>query len=445
MEKATNIFDNLFSRRLLMGDQVLWATSLPAAPGYVLLSSPYHGKWAIAQLGEEEFSDRRAFDEAVDNAAHDLMENLPFEAQAPAEGNEPGIQSLFLHITSRCNLKCRHCYYIKDDTPRAQDLTTGDIEKIIRRFTPLGLKRVTLSGGEPLLHPDFPAIVDMVHHHGLASVILSNGILFTKENIGLLGPKDYVLISLHGPDAPTHDRQNGPGTFDKAVRGIKLLMGRIPPENIIVNCTMSDWNIDRLDDMVNLTASLGLSRIRFMPLHGIGIKTIAGPTFDYHSEKVRRWAQKAARAITADKWPVHVDVGFTGLPGYLGDFPDDFGKSVCGVGQRLTVASDGSFHLCPCLMGGEFAIGDSGCADSADKVAARLGKWKDKTYRRRYEIEDCRNCPLSGICQAGCPALAYQKYGSFQAVDPLCAAIREFSFEYFSQVARRCGEADQDS
>jgi radical SAM protein with 4Fe4S-binding SPASM domain len=430
-----DILDSLFSVRVVRSGQDFWATSLPNPEGFAVITSAHHRQWAIVQLTGEKFVDQEHFESVVKMAAGDLIKGLPFNGAPDAREKKQLIKGLFLHLTTRCNLFCKHCYYL--ETPRRphEDLELSVIENLIVGLKRRGLARVTLSGGEPLLHPDFSRIIRLIHSHDLSLMLLTNGTLEMNECAGLLGPHDLALVSLHGPDKKSHERQNGLGTYKRVIKNLDLLRDAIPAENIVINCTMSDWNIDQLEKMVELTASLGLSHIRFMPLHQIAGKTDSGPTLDYQSESVLHWARTAARRIADNRWPIQVGVGFTGLPGYLNHKTEDWGDNVCGIGQRLTVSADGTLHLCPCFMGDESLLGDCGDARDLDAVLIGIEKWEKVIHGRRETISQCRNCPLSGICQAGCPALAFQTTGSFQAVDPLCLAVREYSIEYFSRLA----------
>jgi len=377
-------------------------------------------------------------------AADDLIKGLPFGDAPEAIDKKQLIKGLFLHLTTRCNLFCKHCYYLKTPRRPHEDMEFSVIENLIVGLKRRGLERVTLSGGEPLLHPEFSKIIRLIHSHDLPLMLLTNGTLEMNECAGLLGPHDLALVSLHGPDEKSHERQNGLGTYKRVIKNLNLLRDTIPAENIVINCTMSDWNIDQLEKMVELATSLGLSHIRFMPLHQIAGNADSGPTLKHQSASVLHWARTAARRIANSRWPIQVGVGFTGLPGYLNQKTEDWGDNVCGIGKRLTVSADGALFPCPCLMDEESLLGDSRDARNLDAVVSSIEKWEKKMHDRRETIPKCRNCPLSGICQAGCPALAFQTTGSFQAVDPLCLAVREFSIEYFSRLACQRFEIDDD-
>src|SRR3989475_13140969 len=72
--------------------------------------------------------------------------------------------SLRLSVTDRCNLRCRYC--MPEDEyvwlPRASILTFEELERVVRVFAGLGVRKVRLTGGEPLLRQDLPALVRLI-------------------------------------------------------------------------------------------------------------------------------------------------------------------------------------------------------------------------------------------------------------------------------------------
>jgi len=425
-----------FAMRLPPEEAECWVTALPQPDGFAVITSAHHRQWAIVQLSETAFRDRRHFAEVVQAAADHLDGLLPFTAAEKTSERAPAIRELFLHLTDRCNLTCRHCYY-RNSHRSPLDLSPAAIEKLIGILTDSGLEKVTLSGGEPSLHPAFPKLLKLIRQAGLAAMVLTNGTLVDDAFIAALQSADRVLVSLHGPDAASHERLTGPGTYQPVIASLKRLREVLPADHLVVNCTMTDWNIDRLEEMTDLAASLGPARIRFMPLHTVNAATEGGPRLDYRSTELLRWVRAAAEGIVGGRWPLRVAVGLTGLPGYLNPQAAAENDAVCGVGRQLTVGADGALYPCPCLMTEPFRLGEANAVDRSDKLPASMARWEKIVRERRSVIAACRDCPLGGICQGGCPALAFQTAGSFRQTDPLCRAVREYSLAYFTAVARR--------
>ena len=95
----------------------------------------------------------------------------------------------------RCNLSCGYCNEYDD---RSAPVPTPDLLRRIDRLAALGTGIVTLSGGEPLLHPDLNQIVRHIRGHGLIATLITTGYLLTRDRIGQLNRAglDHLQISI---------------------------------------------------------------------------------------------------------------------------------------------------------------------------------------------------------------------------------------------------------
>ena len=144
------------------------------------------------------------------------MERKIFSNPSPI----PSLRCLELQITDRCNLKCRHCYLGESFH---QDLSVEQIVKILKEFEEIQGLRLLLSGGEPLLHPEFWEVNEGLRGFAFRSILLSNGTLITKEVARRLNVHE-VQISLDGMKVG-HEALRGEGTFEKTLLAIDHLHG----------------------------------------------------------------------------------------------------------------------------------------------------------------------------------------------------------------------------
>ena len=154
-----------------------------------------------------------------------LSENLIVISETSAKRNEiphpspiPSLRYLEFQITDRCNLRCRHCY-IGDSLH--QDLPLEKTIKILKEFEEIQGLRLLLSGGEPLLHPCFWEINEVLKDHAFRSVLLSNGTLITKEIAKRLCVHE-VQVSLDGMKEG-HESIRGEDIFKKTLHAIDYL------------------------------------------------------------------------------------------------------------------------------------------------------------------------------------------------------------------------------
>ncbi|HQI05250.1 MAG TPA: radical SAM protein [bacterium] len=135
------------------------------------------------------------------------------------------MKTLELEITDLCNEKCLHCYH----SEKKEEGILKDLDKLdgmLAEFGDLGFLHIVITGGEPLLHPDFKAICTLAQKHRYLISIKTNGTLIDDDTAHFfkeLKPKT-VEISLYSADRYEHDHITQiPGSFEKSINGLKKL------------------------------------------------------------------------------------------------------------------------------------------------------------------------------------------------------------------------------
>jgi len=164
---------------------------------------------------------------------------------------DPSLRYLELQITDRCNLACRHCYI---GSSGSLDISADRIRKILREFEELQGLRVLLTGGEPLLHPEFGVINEMLPGFSLRKVLFSNGLLLRKEVVATFHV-DEVQISIDGLEG-AHDALRGKGTFRKALDAVKVCVER--GIDVSVATMVHSGNLADFDRLENLLRVMGV-------------------------------------------------------------------------------------------------------------------------------------------------------------------------------------------
>ena len=129
------------------------------------------------------------------------------------------------HITHLCNLRCKHCYQEEYNNHMKQEDFYIILDKLENWLKDKDLiPQINLTGGEPLLHPNFFEFLEEIVKRKIKFSILTNGIMIDKgiaKKIKYYNPL-FVQISLDGIKE-THDKIRGEGNFEKALQGIDNL------------------------------------------------------------------------------------------------------------------------------------------------------------------------------------------------------------------------------
>jgi MoaA/NifB/PqqE/SkfB family radical SAM enzyme len=165
-------------------------------------------------------------------------------------------------LTQHCNLRCPHC--IRDDVTTVQSLSYGLVDSVLAQARALfGARPVSFTGGEPLLHPEFGRVVDLLAEHGHPYRFVSNGWHLTRvlRDLERHAPTS-VRLSLSGASAATHDAERGRGSFHRVLLGAGVLASRGIPAHL-------SFVIDRrtrgeLHAVAELAESIGAHELHYI-------------------------------------------------------------------------------------------------------------------------------------------------------------------------------------
>lgn len=137
------------------------------------------------------------------------------------------LQNLHLEITPYCNLACKHCY-VSDRSSGKQngEVMSLDLVKwLIQEAKDLGALTVTLTGGEPLTHPNFCEILHIAAECNIAVKVMTNGTLITSQNIDLIKKRvNHLYLTQYGCNKHDYERTVAKrGSYEKFEKAVKLL------------------------------------------------------------------------------------------------------------------------------------------------------------------------------------------------------------------------------
>ncbi|MBI5634759.1 MAG: radical SAM protein [Nitrospirae bacterium] len=332
-----------------------------------------------------------------------------------------------LHLTERCNLRCRHCYQTDD---RPEEMSLAEIVALIdevsgmlddwRQAYGIALSSsFTVTGGEPFLRQDFFEVLEELRKGRIDTYILSNGTLITPEiaqRLAAIGVKG-VQISIEGPEA-VHDSIRGAGSFASSLKGIRNILDS--GIELTLNTTLSELNADCFMDVIDLASSTGAQRAGFSRLVPSGGgskmlgKMLTNDAVEQMYDKIFALKTPGLKIVTGDP----VASQFRNPAGEDAVEPVPSGGCAAGV-SGLTILPDGTITPCRRMP---VPIGNVK-TDSLRELWATsetLNALRDKT---RYNGK-CGSCSKWSACR-GCRAIAFayslaQGNGSFLAEDPQC-------------------------
>jgi len=150
----------------------------------------------------------------------------------------------------RCNLECEMCPFWRREDEAL--LTVDDEVRMMKSLVRGGVSFLGFEGGEPLLRPDLPEILAESHQRFHTSVV-TNGWLLRNRIRDIAPHLDLVFVSLDGI-GDLHDRLRGiPGSFDRAVEGIRSARGHV---SVAISSTLTNENLGDAEKVVELATRL---------------------------------------------------------------------------------------------------------------------------------------------------------------------------------------------
>ncbi|HWP96973.1 MAG TPA: radical SAM protein [Syntrophomonadaceae bacterium] len=322
-------------------------------------------------------------------AVQDVQEGAA--AVVAAETEEHKRFTIQWHITERCNCHCLHCYQEEvrtESTATQLEQTHNEIQSFLKCRPGI----ITITGGEPLLHPGFFNLLAKLEQ---PFGILSNGTLIDPAMASRLAEHkpSFIQVSIEGREK-THDSIRGRGSFRAAVEGIKNLVRS--KHRVLISFTAHQRNYRELPAVARLGRKLGADKV---------------------------WVDRLIPA---------------GSGNALQGLAPDQNRELFSLMRKSQVAMDRALQF---LAGGQpyrcqagrslMAILPNGDVLPCRRMPIVAGNLMQNTLEEIYQQDimqnlrqdsgaKCSGCLYQQICQGGLRCLAYALTGSPFAPDPGC-------------------------
>jgi radical SAM protein with 4Fe4S-binding SPASM domain len=365
-------------------------------------------------------------------------------ADSLGEGSRRAIASIAIEMTASCNQRCDYCYneWREDGGKSLQHGKPASelrgqvvlrVEKLLEAYT---FSRATLTGGEPLSHPEFFNVATRLKRAGVQVQAISNGTLVTDEvaerlaQVGLTS----IQVTLNGPDAELHEAHVGKGFFDRTLRGVRAMVAHGVP---VVGCiVVTQKNAASVDRILALWSDLGVKRValsRFSP---------AGYAARHVAQLLPSVSDLTRAFELAEPFGQHMHLQCTmPVPPCAVEterFPHiSFG--VCPVGtaaQEFALGPDGALRNC--TLHGAAIGGVKDILDPAVELRRLLDAPEVAEYRRTRP-EFCAGCEHEHTCAGGCGAASQWVFGTRSKVDPLVQQHLDAEFSTALAFSRKAG------
>lgn len=355
------------------------------------------------------------------------------QGQALRRVQSPMLTEIHWAITGYCNMKCPHCF-MEAPEGRYGQVTMEQARRFIDQFDEAGAVRVSLTGGEPLMHPRFREIVDAIVDKGMmVNQIVTNAVLLDDELIDFLharGQWPEFQISLDG--IGTHDAMRGTiGLEERVLEGIRTALRRGHDVSVCSLFTRKN----RHAAMATYEWLRGMDIVEWLVSRPQKMGDWLGGEEALTTDEIAELCLAIKRRWEADGRPITIGLekffnGNAHDPIFTRESIDHYTPEdlECPTTQwKIFLLPDGT--LLPCTGYTGSALMDEMPNLNRDRLA---DVWKDSALRRfvcrrkkdrLIHIPECAACEHFEKCGAGCGAYAMTENGSPDKPDPFICAL----------------------
>lgn len=320
-----------------------------------------------------------------------------------------------VQLTRCCNLKCSFC-----SQADFRDASTIDADLFIKNVLEVAKPRLLIfTGGEPLAKYDtLKKLLEYCKEHNIETGIFSNCTLVTEEIAKELKSLNvaWVRFSINGYNSEIHELSYPIQTFDKIIKGVKILQ----KEGIYVKArtTVTKNNQNYIQELVELICSLGIKELDFRPYLELGD---CNPHQD-NSLSTDELISNCAKLINLkDLYKDKLQIKL--LPNWF-DFlyenqitdQKKYKVEVCNCGRKyIYIDASGNYRAC---AGHRLILGN--IKDfKVDEIWLSCPFLKE--VRNYKQDEFCQNCKFKIKChQCNCHLINYEANGRFDKINPCC-------------------------
>lgn len=335
-----------------------------------------------------------------------------------------------LELTSRCNLRCIHCYLGEQREQREKrhlEMSTERVMAVIDEVVASGCLYLAITGGDPMVRKDFPEIYRHAREKGLIVTVLCDGVLVTEEIVTLFReyPPFAVDISLYGATAETYEAvTRTQGSYARCLRGIRRLLAA--GITIHLKTVLMSINQHELDVMRRMAKELG---VRFR------MDAALFPCLSNHDRgpvDLRVSPREAVEKELSDPERLQEWIEYADRRRGVAS-PE--GLYVCGAGLTNFYIDPFGF-VSPCLMTTQYRY-PLGERDFASLWADPLAALRRRTPRDSYP---CNTCEMQTACTA-CPAFNFQETGEEDVRSEYVCETASHRWRAIQQASRATGRS----
>lgn len=307
---------------------------------------------------------------------------------------------IFVQLTDRCNLKCKHCY-AEGSPNNCSNIDLKCLISFLENAIKKGVNQIDFTGGEIFLYKNLFGLLDFLENRPVTTNLFTNLVLcnesciekLTKYNCirKIITSLDYFSPQLH------NEFRQGEFAYERTMNAINILKKH--QINVSINTIVLDDNHEEIEKLSQFFEERGIEVV-------IDNLIWEGRATHFANSKNFKKNARFLAGILQKKFGNSC----------LETLDEKFESGNCGIGENLMyISSNGEIALCPSLVG-VFPIGNIDSMKFSD-----ANKSKNEAARVLTKLTDCENsdCLVMKSCKGGCRARAYHMTKKMDSIDEI--------------------------
>lgn len=308
------------------------------------------------------------------------------------------IKSVYWEITDVCNLHCKHCY--NASSPNKHHFISLDTAaRIINDLDKLGCQHVSISGGEPLLHPQITEILKLLFQKNITPLLITNATQLSDAFLSQISDTNLSFqISIESSNETENDYIRGHGNYRMLINSFELLKKKGLIGKVVLHQTPTAVNYKNVTELIGFAKELGCRSIGFSLWAPIGRSADHIDDFSMSTHETIEFmnmVNKAKLIYETDFFSI-AKVGIVSKCFLCNDEITDI---------TPYISNSGHVYCCSKFSDPQYAIGNI-YQESLFNILSTSERIANVVQQAKHKMSACESCVLKGTCGRGCIAMA---------------------------------------
>lgn len=318
-------------------------------------------------------------------------------------------------------MNCPYCY--NDSSSKGIFLNKDSVFDLINQCELNKISEITISGGEPFLHPNVMDFIEYANSKQIKVRIISNlSVVSFEDSVKILKQGNFFQLTLDSTNEIENDSIRGRGCYQKIVNLLQYAKNNNLTKRILLRMNLGKNNVHRIKSFIDFSISFGIKHISIAFIANCGRGHEYDYAFNYKDSLPEMVSIMENLKMLSNKFDNIIDISYNNLEKQRSC--PLFSRGDLEINPR--VSPNGDVFFCSYFFDESNSIGNiykntiNQIINSKELENFRI------TIQQRMNNEKCKVCAFKRMCSGGCPAVSFMNTNNILDVSTQCKMIKYF-------------------